>query len=355
LSSSKACGRGTSAAADGRYAMRKKHLIESFLVTVVAVIAVLADGALAQAPFYQGKTLVVVAGTAPGGAGDHRTRALIPFLRKYIPGNPSIVIEHKSGGGGRQAANHIYQVAKPDGLTVGALSGSIVALNLLGATGVMYDIDKFSYLGASESTSHQIMYTRKELGLSNLEKLRAASGIRIGAQAVGHPNYIAGRIFAYFLGLKEPKFIVGYSTPEIEVALLRAELDGRANNVAQLLHRNPDWVEKSVMDIHAILEIPKGAKHSRFGRVPEIESFANSENESKLLAMYRTFRLVGGPYTLPPGTPKARSKFSRTPCAGRLKTPIFTASTKSLPAKNPIRSCRKRLKKRSGRCRVTPR
>jgi tripartite-type tricarboxylate transporter receptor subunit TctC len=178
--------------------MGKKHLIEIFLVAVVAVIAVLAGGASAQAPFYQGKTLVVVAGTAPGGAGDHRTRALVPFLRKYIPGNPTIVIEHKVGGGGRQAANHIYQVAKPDGLTVGALSGSIVALNLLGATGVMYDIDKFSYLGASESTSHQIMYTRQELGLSNLEKLRAASGIRIGAQAVGHPNYYRWAAFCLF-------------------------------------------------------------------------------------------------------------------------------------------------------------
>jgi tripartite-type tricarboxylate transporter receptor subunit TctC len=315
--------------------MLKKQFIESFWVTVVSVIAVLADSALAQAPFYQGKTLVVVAGTAPGGAGDHRTRALIPFLRKYIPGNPSIVIEHKAGGGGRQAANHIYQVAKPDGLTVGALSGSIVALNLLGATGVMYDIDKFGYLGASESTSHQIMYTRQELGLSSLEKLRAASGIRIGAQAVGHPNYIAGRIFAYFLGLKEPRFIVGYTTPEIEVALLRAELDGRANNVAQLLHRNPDWVEKSVMDIHAILEIPKGSKHPRFGLVPEIESFAKSENETKLLAMYRTFRLVGAPYTLPPGTPKDRIKILQDAMRRAFKDPDFHREYKKLTGEEP--------------------
>jgi tripartite-type tricarboxylate transporter receptor subunit TctC len=95
--------------------MGKKHLIVPFWVTIVAVLAVLADGALAQAPFYQGKTLVVVLGTAPGGAGDHRTRALVPSLRKYIPGNPTIVLEHKAGGGGRQAANHVYQVAKPTG------------------------------------------------------------------------------------------------------------------------------------------------------------------------------------------------------------------------------------------------
>jgi tripartite-type tricarboxylate transporter receptor subunit TctC len=83
--------------------MRKKHLIVRFWVTVVALLAVLGNGALAQAPFYQGKTLVIVLGTAAGGAGDHRTRALVPSLRKYIPGNPTIVLEHRAGGGGRQA------------------------------------------------------------------------------------------------------------------------------------------------------------------------------------------------------------------------------------------------------------
>lgn len=315
--------------------MGKKHLIVRFWVTVAAVLAVFADGALAQAPFYQGKTLAIVLGTAPGGAGDHRTKALVPSLRKYIPGNPTIVLEHRAGGGGRQAANHVYQVAKPDGLTIGALSGSIVALNILGATGVMYDIDKFIYLGTSESTSHQILYTRKELGLSNAEKLRAASGLRLGAQAVGHPNYIAGRLFGYFLGMKEPKFIVGYTTPEIEVALLSGELDGRANNVAQLLHRNPDWVEKSVMDIHAILEIPKGAKHPRFGRVPEIESFAKSQNESRLLTMYRTLRLVGVPYALPPGTPKDKVMILQDAMRKAFKDAEFHREYKKLTGEDP--------------------
>jgi len=274
-------------------------------------------------------------GTAPGGAGDHRTKALVPYLRKYIPGNPAIVLEHKGGGGGRQAGNHLFQVAKPDGLTIGALSGSIVALKILGATGVMYDIDKFIYLGSSESTSHQIFYTRKELGLSNIEKVRAAGGIRIGAQTVGHPNYIAGRLFAYFLGLKEPKFIVGYSTPELEAALLNAELDGRANNVSQLLHRNPDWVEKGAMDIHTILEIPKGAKHPRFGPVPEIESFAKSVNETRLLALYRTVRLVGAPYALPPGTPRDKAMILQGAMRKTFKDPEFHRDYKKLTGEEP--------------------
>jgi len=121
----------------------------------------------------------------------------------------------------------------------------------------------------------------------------------------------------------------------IGTRILRAELDGRANNVAQLLHRNPDWVEKSVMDIHAILEIPKGAKHPRFGRTPEIESFAKSENESKLLTMYRTLRLVGVPYALPPGTPKDRVMILHDAIRKAFKDADFHREYKKLTGDEP--------------------
>jgi tripartite-type tricarboxylate transporter receptor subunit TctC len=231
---------------------------------------------------------------------------MVPFLRKYIPGNPAIVVEYMDGGGGRHVGNHMYRNARPDGLTIGAFSSAVIALNLLGESGVMYDIDKFFYLGSPQSVSHLVFYTRKEAGLSNLEKLRATSGVRVGGRTVGHSAYIAVRFFVYFLGLKEPKFIPGYAAPELDVALMRGEVDARANTATSVWKRNPDWVEKGLMDFHAILEVPKGLKYARFGHLPEIESFAKSEKERKLIALSRIFRLTGSPYVLSPGTPKDR-------------------------------------------------
>src|SRR5919106_1811492 len=198
-------------------------------ILVVAVMLLPID-AFSQAPFYQGKTITVIATTAPGGTGDLRVKALVPYLRKYIPGNPTLVIEYMDGGGGRKGANYLFRNAKPDGLTVGAMSGAVIGLQIMRESGVLYDIDKFTYLGSPESVNHYTIYTRKELGLTSLDKLRAASGLRIGAQSVGHVSYIAGRLFAYFLGLKDPKFIAGYTAPEVDAALLRGELDARANN-----------------------------------------------------------------------------------------------------------------------------
>jgi hypothetical protein len=122
-------------------------------------------------------------------------------------------------GGGHGTS--ICSNAKPDGLTIGALSGGIVGLQVMRESGVMYDVDKFIQLGTPESTNHYTIYTRKELGANSVEKLRALSGVRIGAQSVGHVSYIAGRLFAYLFGLKQPQFIAGYTAPEVDAALAR--------------------------------------------------------------------------------------------------------------------------------------
>jgi tripartite-type tricarboxylate transporter receptor subunit TctC len=303
--------------------MRMRYSSSVFALAVLLYPVILLEPVFSQTDFYLGKTVTVIISTAPGGTGDLRIKALLPFLRKHIPGNPTLVAEYMDGGGGRKAANYLFRNARADGLTVGAMGSGIVGLHIMRESGVMYDIDKFIYLGAPETVGHQIIYTRKDLGLSNLEKLRAKPGIRIGAQSVGHVSYIAGRFFAYFMDLKEPKFIAGYTAPEVDAALLRGELDARANLATSALRRNPEWLEKGLMDFHAIMDVPKGSKHPRLGHLPEIESFIKSEREKKLIDMWRVFRLVGSPYVLPPGTPKERVDALQEAMRKALKDPDF--------------------------------
>src|SRR5215813_11211636 len=139
------------------------NLSNKFLLVVLLTFLVIApELALAQTPFYQGKTITIVQGRDPGGTGDMRVRALMPFLQKYIPGNPTIVSEYMPGGGSRKAANHVFRSSRPDGLTIGNFSSAMVSLAILGESGVLYDIDKFHYLGSPYSTYHSIFVTRKE-------------------------------------------------------------------------------------------------------------------------------------------------------------------------------------------------
>jgi tripartite-type tricarboxylate transporter receptor subunit TctC len=231
--------------------------------TLCAVVFLFSTPAYPQAPFYQGKTITILHGRAPGGSGDYRVRAVLPFLQKYIPGNPTFVHEYMDGGGGRKAANHIFAMTRTDGLVIGNVGGGVVANAVLGESGVQYDLDKLPFIGSPYSATHYVFATRRELGLTNLDKLRAASGIRIGAQSVGHTNYTIGRIFAALLGLKDSKYVTGYSIPERDVALLRGEIDAIANT-DDFYARNPEWIEKKLVDFHVVMEIPKGLKHRSF-------------------------------------------------------------------------------------------
>jgi len=301
------------------------------LVVVGAIVAasLFAPGDLfSQAPFYQGKTITIIQGRSPGGTGDMRVRAVIPLLQKYIPGKPTIVSEFISGGGGRKAANHMYKGARPDGLTMANIGEGFVTNAVLGEAGVQYDIDKFIYLGSGNSRTNYVFHTVKEAKADTLERLRAATGIRVGGQAVGHSIYIVGRLFAWILDLKEPKFIVGYSGPEIDAAMLRGEVDARAQVTEDIPRRNPEWFDKGTMHWHAMLEIPKGYRfrHPVFDKVPALDIFAKTDREKKAITMARNFRLIGSPFILPPGTPKEQVEILEQAMRKTFKDPEFAAS-----------------------------
>jgi tripartite-type tricarboxylate transporter receptor subunit TctC len=281
--------------------------------------------ALPQTSFFQGKTVTILESSGAGGVGSMRTKALVPFLQKHIPGNPTIVIQYMDGGGGRKAANHLYKSVRPDGLTIGRMSTPFVMHSILGESGVLYDIDKVIYLGTSYSGGYHVFLTRKEAGLDTLEKLRAASGVRIGAQSVGHLIYISGRMFSYLIGLKQPKFVTGYDARELDIAIEKGEIDGRSTVADSMLHENREWGDKGLMDFHGIIEIPKGRKHThpRFAKLPDIETFPRSDMDRKLVAMYRTFVGSGNPFILPPGTPKDRAQILQEAMRKTYKDPEF--------------------------------
>jgi tripartite-type tricarboxylate transporter receptor subunit TctC len=316
---------------------RGAKLSALFVGTLFVSLGLLPSDGFSQASFFQGKTITVIQGRDPGGTGDLRVRALFPFLQKYIPGNPTIVSEYMPGGGSRKAANHLYRTARPDGLIIGNLSSAMVSLAVLGESGVLYDLDKFHYLGSPYSTYHAVFISRKEAGLSNTEKLQATSGIRVGAQSVGFSTYNEGRLFAYLLGLKDPKFIAAYGGAELDPALQRGEIDARATGPDTLLQRNQEWLDKDFVDIHAIMETPKGDKHPhpRFSRLPEIESFAKSDRERKVVQLQRAFRVTGTPFILPPGTPKDRVEILKEAFRKTYRDPEFFREYKKLTADEP--------------------
>jgi len=314
---------------------RTKSLTAWVLAAAIGWLWLSPSFVLSQAPYYQSKTITILRGGSPGGTGDMQARALIPYLKKYIPGQPNIIIENMPGAAGMKAVNYAYTTAKPDGLTITAVGSGLAAGAILGLPGVRYDIDRLIYLGSTESGDPYIFLTRKEASFDSLEKLRAAPGIRIGAQTVGHAIYISGRLFAYLLGLKEPKMVVGFGGPELDIALARGEVDARANSADTVVRRNREALERGQFHIHATITIPKGKFHPRFANVPELDTFARNERERQLVNLFRTFLYPRWPYILPPGTPGEIVKILRGAMVKAFNDPEFHKEFKKLMAGDP--------------------
>ena len=244
--------------------------------------------AFPQTSFFQGKTVTILESSAPGGVGSMRTKAVVPFLQKYIPGNPTIMMQYMDGGGGRKAANHLYKSVRPDGLTIGRMSTPFVMQPILGESGILYDIDKVSYLGTSYSGGYHVFFTRREAGLDSLEKLaRLPVWNRL---PVGRAPDLHFRPH-----VRAPDRV---ETAKIRhwICLARTGCRHRGRRDRHSLDRGgrsapreTGMGRKNLMDFHAIIEIPKGRKHAhpRFAALADIESFAKTALERKLVALYR--------------------------------------------------------------------
>src|SRR3990167_7709420 len=83
-------------------------------------------------PFYKGKTIRIVVGFSAGGFYDRWARLVARHLGKHIPGTPDVIVQNMPGAGSAIAANYVYGVAKPDGLTLGMPSASVYMDQLVG-------------------------------------------------------------------------------------------------------------------------------------------------------------------------------------------------------------------------------
>src|SRR4030042_3483351 len=127
------------------------------------------------AQYYEGKRMIIIVGYGPGGGYDRLARLLAKHLPKYIPGKPSIIVENMPGADSMIAANHLYNIAKPDGLTIGTFTRGLPFAQLTKVDGVKYDLTKYSWIGSS-AVEAIILVIRADLPYKtfhDLQKTRA--------------------------------------------------------------------------------------------------------------------------------------------------------------------------------------
>ncbi|HEY3153983.1 MAG TPA: hypothetical protein VGK65_20145, partial [Candidatus Binatia bacterium] len=144
----------------------KRALLFAFVFCAVAAngFAAATDG-----DFYRGKIIRILVGFSAGGGFDTYARTLSRYMGKYIPGNPSIIVENMTGAGSLISANHVYRVAKPDGLTIGAFNGNQILGQLVGAQGINFDARKMEWMGAP-GYNHDLCVLSQKIGIAGGEQ-----------------------------------------------------------------------------------------------------------------------------------------------------------------------------------------
>jgi len=238
-------------------------------------------------------------------------QAVVKYFQKYLPGNPAIVYQHMSGGGGTAAANHMASVAKRDGLVMGNIGSSMFTNAVLGAAGVRYKLDDFIYLGSASSGGPYTLITRAPLGFNTVEKLKAYPGLRFAQRSVGHTMYILDRMYAYILELKEPRWVLGYGESELDLAMSKGEADAQSNNVHTILKESSHWMGGDYI-FPFVMKNAQGRGLETAPQFPQnlpsLERYADTELKRAVLRFHNASRPTSAPYFVPKGIPEPALK-----------------------------------------------
>jgi len=277
----------------------------------------------AQEPFYKGRTVRIIVGFSPGGGYDTYSRLIARHMGRHIAGNPTIIVENMPGAASIIATNHVYKVAKPDGLTIGHFIGGLFLQQLLGKPGIEFDSRKFEYIGVPAQDNYAIGLSRAS-GITSAEQwIGSRTLVKIGGVGPGSATDDVPKILMATIGLPV-QLVSGYKgTADIRLAFNSGEVHGVTNSWESF---KATWRKERDSGDLVIVLLNSPKPHPDLPNVPLAIGFAKTDEARKLIqAGIHTIPPTARPYVLPPGTPKERVLLLRKAFMDTMKDPEFLA------------------------------
>ena len=300
-------------------------------IVPIALSCISPSPAAETRPFYDGRTITLIISTSPGGATDVAGRLVARHLGKYIPGHPNIIAQNMPGAGGIVSANYLFNIAKPDGLTILAVNRANYLEQMVGRPEVKLDFRKLNWVG-SFNRAPMMITCRKDSPYTSIENMRAAKApARFGEGGTGSISYVFSALVGEILDFKV-KHVTGYgSAREIDLGVERGEADCRATSDITLVRPPwPTWVQQGYMTF----VVQQGPTKSRVlpQVTPTVYEVAppSAKPMLNLMDIMLAYTDFDRPFAAPPGVPKDRLQILRDGFEEMLADANFIAEAKKL-------------------------
>ena len=291
------------------------------MVTVLISLGLSNRGLANNHEYYRGKTIRLVVGYAPGGGYDFYARTIARHMGKHIPGNPAFIVENMPGAGSLVSANHLYKIARSDGLTIGHFNGNLFLLQAMGQKELDFNSARFEYVGSVAKVEIACGFS-KASGIDSADKwLVSKVAPRMGATAPGTGAHDTSRLLNASLGFPL-QLVLGYkSTGEMRVAVERGELHGVCTGWESLRSLWKNFLESGEL-VMVLQALPK--PHAELPKVALAISFAKTEEARQLIQIgVHDISAASRPFVLSPGTPKERVQILRKAFTATMNDPGF--------------------------------
>jgi tripartite-type tricarboxylate transporter receptor subunit TctC len=292
-------------------------------LTALLLLAATAAQAQTAQPSLTGKTVTIYVGYGAGGGYDLYARVLSRHMPRHLPGTPGMVVVNMPGAASVRAANYVYTVAPKDGTALGIVAQSVGEEQLLGTSGVSYEVAKFNWIGRF-AANVEVSYVWHTSRIKTIEDLKTTEATFAGT---GPSSAVYPRLLNSIAGMKW-KVVLGYNTTaDGHLAMERGEVDGATSSLNTLKTTQAEWLSKRMIRVLVQYSL---ARSSDLPDVPAVVEFGKQPEDVDVLKFYANSGVVGRAVLAPPGLPAERVTMLRAAFAATLQDPEFLAEIKKL-------------------------
>jgi tripartite-type tricarboxylate transporter receptor subunit TctC len=289
----------------------------------IAVLASLASlvssGSAAADDFYRGKTLRLIVPSDVGGGYDLYGRSFAPYLKKHLPGEPTIIVQNMPGGGGLLSANWLFNVAPKDGLVIGLMQRGTPFYPYFGDKNAHFVPTDFNWLGsfAAEAGSTTVWHTSKARTMDDAFKDTILLGGSGPNDSETYPNLMNNTIGTKF------RIVSGYrANSAVLLAMERGEVEGVTGSWSSIKSERPNWIRDKL--IRVLVQVAR-TKQPDLANVPLIMDYVKKDEDKAMWNVILSMAQVGRPVGAPPGIPAELTKVLRDAFSATVKDPGFIA------------------------------